>query len=187
MTESNWVAGIDPSLSGFAVVCMNGDKEFVDRRWTSHFLGSRVDARMDRMLPLIESVMEVLDKYRPRVVCIEGYSHMSQGRGINERIELGGVLRADLHTADYCDIYEVAPMCLKKFCTGTGKGDKTAMIAVMTKRWGVEFFDSDRYDAYGLARMALCISGLAKPGTVPQRQAIETVLRGPKSKTRTRS
>lgn len=177
-TKQKWVLGIDPSLTGFAVCVGASPTEYYTHRWSSHFLGSRIDARIDRMLPLVENVMELADKYRPSVVCLEGYAYSSNGSGVTERIELGGILRADLTTLD-ADLFEVAPMTLKKFCTGQGKGDKTAMVACMTKRWGVEFFDSDRYDAYGLCRMALCLAGLAKPETDAQRQAIDTVLRGP--------
>ena len=177
-----WVMGIDPSLTGFAVCVAESPTDFKTERWTSHFLGTGIAARIDRMLPLVENVMEVVDKYNPSVICIEGYSFGSNVSGVTERVELGGILRADLVNDNRAALYEVAPTTLKKFCTGTGKGDKVAMIACMTKRWGVEFFDSDRYDAYGLTRMALCLAELVEPESDAQRQAIESVLRGPKAK-----
>lgn len=181
------VIGIDPSLTGFAICVMDASKDYETKRWTTHFLGNRVDARMDRVLPLIECVMEVVDEAKPKVIAIEGYSYGSNDRGNVERIEMGGILRADLHTLADCEVFEVAPMTLKKFCTGKGKGNKVAMIVAMTKRWGVEFGDDDRYDAYGLARMALCLAGLSKPGTAPQRESVESVLRGPRKKKRRQS
>ena len=180
----NCVAGIDPSLTGFAVCVMTSDGLFDTKRWCTHYLGHRVDSRMDRMLPLVEEVIDYLDQWTPQIICIEGYAFGSNARGTMERIELGGILRADLHVSTSAVIHEVAPMTLKKFCTGSGKGDKTAMIAQITKKWRVEFEDSDRYDAYGLARLAMCLAGLSRPGTTAQRQAVDTVLRGPNPKKR---
>lgn len=175
------VMGLDPSLTGFAACAARSPDDFTTQRWTSHFLGHRIDSRIDRMLPLVELVMEFVDTHQPTVICIEGYSYASNGRGNNERIEMGGILRADLVAYGKAELWEVAPMSLKKFCTGSGKGDKIGMVATMTKRWGVEFFDSDRYDAYGLARMALCLAGMSQAENDAQRQAIESVRRGPKS------
>ncbi len=178
MAKQKCVLGIDPSLTGFAAVIAWDATDYKHWRWSSQFLGKGIEARMDRMLPLIESVMQVAEQFKPSVIAIEGYSYAANGSGTTERVEMGGILRADLITLGV-PVHEVQPMTLKKFCTGSGKGDKTAMIACITRRWNVEFFDSDRYDAYGLARMALCLAELAEPENDAQRQAIETVKRGP--------
>lgn len=177
-----FVCGLDPSLTGFAVCLLARDGTHVTRRFASHRLGADVAARIERALILVESVIDVIKPADPQVICIEGYSYMSNERGQMDLGELGGILRAYLLQFDGA-IYEVAPVQLKKFVTGKGSGDKTALVARTVRRWGVDFPDNDRFDAYGLARMAGCIAGFWKAENVAESATIAKVIEGRMSKT----
>jgi Holliday junction resolvasome RuvABC endonuclease subunit len=49
----------------------------------------------------------------------------------------------------------VAPQTLKKFITGSGKGDKNMILLKAFQKWGKEFTDDHTCDAYGLARIGM--------------------------------
>jgi crossover junction endodeoxyribonuclease RuvC len=48
----------------------------------------------------------------------------------------------------------VAPTSLKKFVTGSGRGDKNIMLLEAYKKWGVDCKNDDENDAHALARVA---------------------------------
>jgi Holliday junction resolvasome RuvABC endonuclease subunit len=126
-------------------------------------------------MELIDLVMRVAERFKPQLILIEGYAFKSERS--TSQAEFGGCLRWELTTLG-ADILEVAPVNLKQFATGVGKGDKTRLIAAVAHRWGVEFATDDEYDAYALARMAACIAELEPTTTEAQRKAIATVLGG---------
>lgn len=49
----------------------------------------------------------------------------------------------------------VVPSTLKKYATGKGNADKTAMAIAALKRFGLEFADDNRCDAYWLRAMGM--------------------------------
>jgi crossover junction endodeoxyribonuclease RuvC len=120
--------------------------------------------------------MAFVGRYHPTVICLEGYSYGSTGGKQFDRVEFGGILRWSLCELA-CELYDVAPGTLKKFASGSGKGKKLGMVAVMSARWGVLFDTDDHYDAYGLARMAACIGGLMDPENAKQAEAVSTVMK----------
>ncbi len=170
------VMGIDPSLTGLAI-CVIAGVEVTTQRFTSSPEGRAVRSRIARYLHLSDLVMQVAERYGPRLVLLEGYSYGSQRSASIDQAELGGFLRGDLCELK-ADILEVAPATLKKFATGRGAGTKVALVAAVAVRWRVQFATDDEYDAYALARMARCLAGLDEPETQAQRQACETVLNG---------
>jgi Holliday junction resolvasome RuvABC endonuclease subunit len=78
---------------------------------------------------------------------------------------------------------DVPPSALKKFVTGKGNGDKTAVIAAIASRYHVEFKTNDEYDAFGLALMAAAYAGEHECTNQIQRDVIEA-LKNPKPKKR---
>ncbi len=185
------VMGIDPGLTALAVCCgVPGPDEGALVEFPVHLFESKprgrgVRSRIARYAELTDYVMQVADRYAPRLVLVEGYSHASQGSAMLDLAEFGGFLRADLCELQ-ADIWEVAPNTLKKFATGKGAGNKIQMVAAMTNRWGVGFGTDHEYDAYALARMASCIAELMYPETIAQREAINTVLNGTKPRRKSR-
>lgn len=166
------VAGIDPSLSNTAV-CSGQD------RWDMHCFGSKpkgrsVKNRMARLESLVVRVHEHLKEVDPTVIFIEGYSHGSVHQA-HQLGEYGGILR--WHLLDITPhIYEVAPMTLKKFVTGSGKGQKLGIATEIARKFMVSFETDDAFDAFGLWRMALAAVGEIEPTNQAQRDTIHTVL-----------
>lgn len=174
------VMGIDPSLTGMAICfALPGDvgTQFLSWRFSSKPRGRSIRARIDRYAELTDLVMQATDRHPPSLVVLEGYSFASQGSAHLDLAELGGFLRGDLCSLD-ADLLECSPMTLKKFATGKGKGNKIQMVAAITRRWDVGFATDDEYDAYALARIALCIAGIEPAENIAQKEAVETVLNG---------
>lgn len=172
--------GIDPSLAATAVCVLNELGELVELRTFVSKPITGVAARVLRCVGVADSIeAEICDPYVPGAVCIEGYSMGSNKGQHSAIIEMGYELRRRLCGLDCTPrVVEVPPSTLKKFCCGAGNADKVAVASALTKRYGVEFASSDEADAYGLARMALCIAGLAEPTNDAQRESVSVAMNG---------
>lgn len=70
----------------------------------------------------------------------------------------------------------IAPATLKKYATGKGNADKTAMAMAAYKRFGVEFADDNQCDAYWLRAAGLDQAGdPIVPLPAAQREALAKV------------
>ena len=177
----NYVVGIDPSLSATGVCVLSGWGELSHMGVVSSPpSGGRVHARMDRIEKMVRDVKRIVDEYKPVLICIEGYSLGSNMPGVSDRVEYGGLLRYVL-TREF-KLIEVNPLSLKKWATGKGAGDKTALIAAITAKYQVQFKSSDEYDAYALARMAMQIAGCEQPGNQIQKDCIDVAVNGKPAK-----
>lgn len=172
------IVGIDPSLTGTAV-CVGETTKVI----TSPPSGPLPALRIARYRVLVSQVLIVVPKQS--LVFIEGYSFGSNGGQATDRAEYGGILRYHLcgHGME-CTVVEVPPTSLKKWATGSGAGDKTPMIAALTKRYGVEFRTNDEYDAYALARLGEQYAGLVEPANQIQAEVIAKLKAGPVGKKR---
>ncbi len=54
----------------------------------------------------------------------------------------------------------VAPTTLKKFCTGSGKGDKSKMQLEVYKHWHIDCANDNEADAVGLLYMLRALVGI---------------------------
>lgn len=171
-----YVIGIDPSLCSTGVVVLSSNGELA----ASALVKSKppesqgVAARILRVTQIAMMVQDLIVDYLPVVVCIEGYSMGSNQSGHSAIIECGYELRRMICGKTNARLIEVAPAALKKFCMGSGNGDKSAVASALTHRYGVLFESSDAADAYGLARMALQIGGYEESATQQQREAVAT-------------
>ncbi|WP_397570618.1 crossover junction endodeoxyribonuclease RuvC [Schlesneria sp. T3-172] len=173
----NHVIGIDPSLSGTGVIVLTEAGSIASKTIVSTPpCGPSAQARMDRYEKMVWEIKKIGDAFKPTMICIEGYAFGSNMPGANERVEYGGLLRYVL-TRSF-RLIEVNPLSLKKWATGRGAGDKTALIAAMTAKYGVQFGSSDEYDAYALARVALQIVGYDQPTNETQRECVDIAING---------
>jgi crossover junction endodeoxyribonuclease RuvC len=173
----NHVMGVDPSLSGTGIMVLDESGSVASKTIVSSPpCGPFAQARMDRIEKMVREIKAIADQFKPTVICIEGYAFGSNMPGANERVEYGGLLRYVL-TRSF-RLVEVNPLSLKKWATGRGAGDKTALIAAMTAKYGVQFSSSDEYDAYALARLALQIAGYDKPANEIQRECVDVAVNG---------
>lgn len=188
MSDEVCVAGLDPSLTGFGLALDWANGRYETRRFSTR-PGSGLIGRLQRIHYLLGRVFDLLDMYKPRVVCIEGYSFGSTQRKVEDegntklireqghadRIELGGVLRMDLWCSDYVQkIHEVPPASLKKF-VAKGNASKEEVVAAVLDRWNLGLGSHDEYDAMIAARIAGCIAGLREPEDQRQREVLKSV------------
>lgn len=177
------VVGIDMSLTKTGIVILDDTENVVSQIVKSPAAPRDVKSRMHRFRQIVRDISAVVIDANPVVICIEAYAFSRNMSGHSDLVEAGGLLRSHLVFHGYT-LYEVPPTTLKKWGAGSGKGDKTPMIAAMVKRYGVMFETNDEYDAYGLARMAKQIAGIEPPATAAQREAIDVIVSGPKPKVR---
>ena len=181
------IIGIDPSLSGTAV-CLGDADNWEVKRFTSTNIGNDVANRMRRYEDLVNRIVSWINSKTLIVdaIYLEGYSFGSKGASVIQIAEYGSLIR--WHIVDLTSrIYEVAPTTLKKFAVGVGKGDKSIVTAALAKRYNVMFTDNDSFDAFGLHRLGLVAEGIVSAETVPQQEAVDTVLgraKKPKAKRR---
>jgi len=183
--KTNHVIGIDPSLSATGVIVLDDAATLIAHKVvTSKPSGPLVGARMERIQAMCRTIKEMVEEYRPDVICLEGYSLGTNMPGVSSRVEFGGLLRYVLWSGGW-RLVEVAPTTLKKFVTGKGAwkgGGKTPMIVALTSRYGVQFGTDDEYDAYGLARMALQVAGHETATNQFQSEAVKVAVDGPPAK-----
>ncbi len=168
------ILAVDPSLTNTAVI--RGDaSEYALETFSSKNIGDNVAARIHRLDDFVSSIMLWIGHEPIEAVYIEAYSYGSNDARAKFSAEYGGILR--WHLVELTErIFEVAPMTLKKFCTGKGAGGKDLVAAHLAKRHGVMFRDNDSFDAFGLYRLGLVAEGLAEPDNQAQREAVDRVL-----------
>lgn len=171
------IAGIDPSLTGTAVVVSdpsNGPETFKIKRFSSKPRGDDVKNRIARFEELIHRIDAYLEENGATHLFLENYSFASKFN-VTLLGEFGGLLRWHLVTREF--VAEVAPSTLKKFVTGAGntKG-KDLLAAHVTQRWGVMFSDSDSFDAYSLWRLGRCCLSIDPPANDKQRECVGMVM-----------
>lgn len=104
-----------------------------------------------RLADVVEQIMHFVRNVCPSVIVIEGYSFGS--KNAREKMgELGGYLRLQLWEECF-PFYICPPTSLKKFVTGKGNVNKTAVALACFKRWEFESDDDNVTDAYGLAKI----------------------------------
>lgn len=160
--------GIDPSLTatGVAVVHSGKLKAFT----LTPPKGMRGVERLDW---LDGALIDILIRYKPGAVAIEAYSFASRNSHAHSLGEVGGAFRLALYRRNVPSI-EVPPTSLKKFATGSGKGEKAAVAKELFKRYGVDLPGNDEVDAAALALG--CMAHDDPTGfilTVAQREAIQ--------------
>jgi len=174
------IVGIDPSLSGTAVVAGESSDRWTCERFSSKPSGQSVIDRVRRIDSLVSRIMKPLEHCcgKDTLILIEGYSFASDVSRARFTAEFGGVLR--WHLVDVGHVVEVQPRSLKKFITGSGAGKKLKMIASLSRDpYNVEFSTDDEYDAYACFRLGFAFAGIEECRNASQRQVISQM--NPKS------
>ena len=113
-------------------------------------------------------LMELIEEYQPRYICIEAPSLASKGNATRTLPMLFGYLLAKLEpymTQYNVELITVAPTSLKKFATGRGNASKDEMVLAIADK-DPEFYNilknmpkshgrHDLADAFHLAHWAL--------------------------------
>jgi len=141
--------GVDLSLTGTGLCVLNGDNNETATIKTSYKGCKRLEF-------IKQSVMAYVEFHNPDTVILEGYSYGSRIGQAFSIGELGGVVRLGL-SSKY-SVLVVPPTCLKKFITGKGNASKDVMLMKTFKKYGIEFTDNNKCDAFGLAQMGKAFS-----------------------------
>lgn len=145
--------GIDPSLTGTGVVARFGDTEPFSRDLictAPRDFDSPYD-RIDKIVSEIDFTMPSC----PALVCIEE-PFIGQGNNTMILAALAFAVRRYLWQEKIPFISPAASQ-LKKFVTGSGKGDKAVMIKEVYRKWNFDTNDDNLADACGLAYLAEAI------------------------------
>jgi crossover junction endodeoxyribonuclease RuvC len=146
--------GIDPSTkTGMVMIGEHGHLIYKSE------ITPKVTGDPERFMNLAEQVLVNLCK--DDVICIEGFSYGSSGRGVSTQYGIGWLIRAELIRNGYT-YTEVSPSAVKKFATGKGNEKKENMVLPIYKHWGFEHPSDNVRDAYVLAKIAQGMNGISK-------------------------
>ena len=157
--------GIDPSTKT-GLVILNGDEVEIEIEITTN-----IESDPERFMSLAKHVVKHLKE--DDVICIEGFSFGSKGKGVSTQYGIGWLIRSELIRNGYT-YHEVAPGGLKKFATGKGTTKKDEMVLPIYKRWGYEGATDNIRDAFVLAKIAQSLQDDSNL-TVYQRDVIKKV------------
>jgi crossover junction endodeoxyribonuclease RuvC len=157
--------GLDLSLThtGFAIVQDDG-KVLASGVIKSKLNGDKPIDETIRIVKIAEEIMEKIDQLvpgnGPDLVIIEGLAFLAQGTSLVQLAGLNYLTRILLAEFKWPFVI-VAPTSLKKFVTGSGKGEKDMVMMAIYKNYGFEAQDNNVADAFGLAACGLAL--LEKP------------------------
>jgi crossover junction endodeoxyribonuclease RuvC len=122
---------------------------------------------------LVQKIDEILPDGDPAIVAIEGLAFLAQGTSLVQLAGLNYLTRILLAQFNWPFVI-VAPTTLKKFITGSGRGDKDMMMMAVFKNYGHEAIDNNECDAYSLAVCGMALLGKPlKELTIPQKEVIK--------------
>ena len=173
MIRSRCVVGIDPSLTGFAMVAMYQDGTTVEKEIKTKAVKTLSD-RMTRLRTLAREAESFVKEHIPELCLIEGYAFGAKGRAIISLGELGGVVRHFVvGLAD--NTVEVPPSTVKRFLTGKGNANKLDVVQKLGRRFDREFKTDNIADAFGLALLGSVVLDFRSPNTNFERDAVSLV------------
>lgn len=145
------VIGLDLSLTATGIADFAHDGEVITGTIRSAPAGKTITDQRARIRRIVDDIEEVISYQglRPRLIVVEGPSYGSKGAGTWDRAGLWWLI-VDHIIGRGWSIAVVPPAVLKKYATGRGNADKTAMAVAVQKRWGVELGDDNKVDAWWL-------------------------------------
>ena len=179
MKTNKITIGLDLSLThtGFAVIneqgCVLGSGVIKSKP-----CGDKPIDETRRILNIVRQVMDVIDEKLPKnvspdMVIIEGLAFLAVGTSLVQLAGMNYLLRFCLLDLEWPFLI-VAPTTLKKFITGSGKGEKDQMMMSVYKNYGFEASDNNENDGYCLAVCGMAVLGKPlKELTKPQVEVIK--------------
>lgn len=138
-------------------------------------------AETQRIVRIAEEAVQKIDDFLEEgeevLVSIEGLAFMAKGTSLVQLAGLNYLIRILLAEFGWRFII-VMPSTLKKFITGSGKGDKDMIMMALYRDYGHESLDNNEGDAYGLSVCGLAVLGKSlKKLTTPQQEVITLLKR----------
>jgi len=135
-----------------------------------------LQGRIDRMRKIADTTAGMIRKWCPCLLLIEGYAfavNPKRSRAVS-LAELGMLLRD--RVVGYADnTVEVPPSTVKKFATGKGNANKTAVATHLAKRYKISFKDDNESDCFGILRLGHVVVGYESAQTQFQTETAEVV------------
>ena len=155
------IAGLDLSLThtGFVVLKSNGEvlsRGVIKSKPTGPLPVNEIKRIVDIVKTIADNFIQVGDI---DLVLIEGLSFMSKGTSLVQLSGLNYLIRKELFTAGIPFVI-VAPTTLKKFITGSGKGEKDQMMMKVYRDYRFEASDNNENDAFCLAAVGSALLGV---------------------------
>ncbi len=150
----NYIIGLDPSLTGFGIAIFENIQLDV---WDyKRFYEIKSKVKGDERLYEIEcKLRSIYKKYPPLFVCKEAYAY-ARANQAHQLGELGYAVKRQLYK-DSIPYVEIAPPTLKKFITGSGRGDKNLILREVYRKWDFIAESDNVADAYGLGKFGAII------------------------------
>jgi crossover junction endodeoxyribonuclease RuvC len=145
--------GIDPSLTGNAIVIINDVGEIIHENLISTNKECYINPEQ-RILDIFDDMDYMFNVVRLQKVYIEGLAYSSNSATLFERAGLMYLIVTRLLKEDI-DYSIIVPTMLKKWHTTDGHADKKFMMRVAKCKYGIDFQDDNICDAYCLAMLAL--------------------------------
>lgn len=155
--------GLDLSLVKTGYAIMNDHGHILESGIIkSKPCGDKPAEETRRIKKIAESIMEKIDEVcgnkNPDLVAIEGLAFLSVGTSLVQLAGLNYLTRVLLDEFDWKFVI-IAPTTLKKFVTGSGRGEKDMMTMSIYKNYGFEAQDNNVSDAFGLSACAMALLG----------------------------
>ena len=171
---SKLTLGADLSLTHSGIVILEGSKvihhSVIKSKPPTDLTPTKELARIRK---IVEDIEYIVINYEIDLAVIENFAFMARGTSLTQLAALSFFTRALLVDRSIPFLL-CAPTSLKKFITGSGKGDKDMILMSIYKNYGFEAFDNNAADAYGLAAAGQAV--LKNPInklTIPQVEVIK--------------
>lgn len=149
------IAGLDASTKSGIAFTADGQ----------HFVGDVIHfpklTGFTRLAAMANRWGGLIDDWKPDLVVIEGYSFNSFGSSFSTLVEVGCILRNQLHLRGI-EWYDVPPSVVKKFACGKGNAKKPVVAQGVWRQWGYTHPSDDVIDAHVLVRIGLEIARLGR-------------------------
>ena len=151
--KERFYVGVDPSLTGFAIVIINQLGEIVEQKLIHTDAECYINIEQ-RLLDIFYQAKFISNIKKMDMLYIEDLAHVSVSTTLWERIGLLYMIRTYLFEKNV-PFEAKAPTALKKWHTTDGFATKDMMMKIAKCKWGIQFKDDNICDAYCLARWAL--------------------------------
>lgn len=151
----NTILAFDQSLTSTGVCVLANNYRMSDTLTPKDLKG------IPRLSWFSNQVRLLLEQTKPVAVVMEGYSFGSKFSQPHSLGELGGVIKLVINdwaeSSPSTAFYLIPPTTLKKFVSGKGTSKKQEVLMHIYKRWGIEFSDDNKADAFALALAGWCL------------------------------
>lgn len=166
--------GFDFSLCATGYVVLKDGQ--ITRKGT--ILTTPKEANEDRLVHIADTAVQLINDFDPEQVAAEGQAHAKFG--VAALAQVHGAFKYAMKKAEREMPVYVAPSTLKKFCTGSGRGEKSDVKMAVLEKWGEKLTDNNVCDAYVVARIAGAVHGGLPAKFDYERECLKVVIKGAK-------